>query len=96
MSGASQPGWRVWPEGARVVVRRRLSAEEAAATGKVWTDIIGVVIAVDDDGVRLRTDPGSAHASSQAPTEVEVRADQIEAAKRIPPRPQRPPRSQGA
>jgi hypothetical protein len=70
--------------GARVVVRRRLGPDEAG--GKRWTDVIGVVLAVGDDGIRLRTD-----APRRPPEEVWVAANDVEAAKRIPPRP--PPRS---
>ncbi len=76
-------GWRDWPVGARVVVRRRLAADEAA--GKLWTDIIGIVLAVDHTGIRLRTD-----APRKPPEEIWVAADDVEAAKRIAPRrPQR-------
>jgi hypothetical protein len=77
---ASPSGWRDWPAGARVVVRRRLGPAESG--GKLWTDVIGVVLEVDDGGIRLRTD-----SPRSAPQEVFVAADDVEAAKRIPPRP---------
>jgi hypothetical protein len=82
--------WRDLPVGARVVVRRRLSAAEAdgAATegrGTVWTDVIAVVLDVDDDGLTLRTDAPR----ETTPRELRVAGSTIETAKRIPPRPQR-------
>jgi hypothetical protein len=80
---APQSDWRDWPAGARVVVRRRLAPDEAG--GKRWTDVIGVVLDVDDAGIRLRTD-----APRKPAEEVWVAAVDVEAAKRIPPRrPQR-------
>lgn len=103
----SRPGssdWRDWPTGTRVVVRRRLSEAEAAASHKRWTDVIGVVVAVDDDGVTLRRDPARAGAGqgpapddaggpgpddSGADSVVHVPASDIEAAKVLPPRPER-------
>ncbi|QAY70323.1 hypothetical protein [Xylanimonas protaetiae] len=82
--------WRDLPVGARVVVRRRLSAAEAAEAavqgrGTVWTDVIAVVLEVDDDGLTLRTDAPR----ETTPRTVRVAAGEIETAKRIPPRPQR-------
>ncbi|GAB2456923.1 DUF6725 family protein [Xylanimonas ulmi] len=82
--------WRDLPAGARVVVRRRLDATEAARAraegrGAVWTDIIGVVLAVDDEGLSLRTDAPR----DPSPREVSVAAGEIEAVKRIGPRPAR-------
>ncbi len=44
--------------------------------------MIGVIVGVDDAGIRLRTD-----APRTPAREVFVAADDIEAAKRIPPRP---------
>ena len=84
--------WRSLPVGARVVVRRRLTPAESAQAlaegrGGVWTDIISVVVAVDDDGLTLRTDAPR----EREPREVRVPADQIETAKQIPPRPERRP-----
>ncbi|ACZ30000.1 hypothetical protein Xcel_0969 [Xylanimonas cellulosilytica DSM 15894] len=88
MTGAT--AWRELPVGARVVVRRRLSeaeATQAAADGRgsVWTDVIAVVLDVDDDGLTLRTDAPR----DPAPRTVRVPGTEIETAKRIPPRPQR-------
>jgi hypothetical protein len=74
--------------GTRVVVRRRLDDAEAAATGQRWTDVIGVVVAVEDDGVLLRRDPAR-RSDPATDTEVRVAATEIEAAKRLPPRPTR-------
>lgn len=79
------PAWRGWSPGTRVVVRRRLSAAEAAASSRRWTDHIGVVVAVDDDGLVLR---GDAASSRESPL-VRVAAADVEAAKEIPPRPPR-------
>jgi hypothetical protein len=82
--------WRDVPVGARVVVRRRLSAEESAAAaaegrGSVWTDVIAVVLAADDGGLTLRTD------APRETTARERRVDgaPIETVKQIPPRPER-------
>jgi beta-phosphoglucomutase-like phosphatase (HAD superfamily) len=67
-------------------VRRRLTPEEAAeAGGKLWTDVIGIVLASGDDGLRLRTDAPRAE-----PREVFVAAADVVAAKPLPPRPRRP------
>ena len=65
-----------------MVVRRRLDADEARSTGKVWTDVIGIVLAVDDAGIQLRTDPPRGEQR-----EVFVPAADVAAVKRIPPRP---------
>jgi hypothetical protein len=78
---ATPSDWRDWPAGARVVVRRRLAPDEAG--GQRWTDVIGIVLAVDDAGIRLRTD-----APRRPPEDVWVSAEDVEAGKRIPPRPQ--------
>ncbi len=87
--------WRELPVGTRVVVRRRLSPDEsaqaaAAGRGTVWTDVIAVVLAVDDDGLTLRTDAPR----ETTPRELRVDASTIETWKRIPPRP--PRRTPGA
>jgi hypothetical protein len=82
--------WRLLAPGQRVVVRRRLTGDEsvqarAEGRGAVWTDIIAVVVAVDDSGLRLLTD-----ASRQLQArEVHVPGQLITAAKPIPPRPAR-------
>lgn len=77
--------WRDLPVGARVVVRRRLVPEEAAASGHVFTDVVGVVVAVDDAGLRLRRDP--ARGGPAAGVEEDVPGPQVEAVRRLPPRP---------
>ena len=88
------PQWPSWPAGARVVVRRRLTEDEARATrddargepGKSVTDVIGIVLSVDPDvSITLRTDAGGSH----EPVELTIPAEQVVAAKRIPPRPPR-------
>ncbi len=85
-----QTPWRSLPTGSRVVIRRRLSPAEAAEAtaagqGAVWSDVIAVVLDVDDDGLTVRTD------APRETTARELRIDgtTIETAKRIPPRPVR-------
>ncbi|MFD6176444.1 MULTISPECIES: hypothetical protein [unclassified Isoptericola] len=72
--------WRRLPAGTRVVVRRRLSATEAAESGARWADVVGILTAAGPDGVRVLPDrsPGLA--------EVSVAAADVEAVKPIPPR----------
>ena len=87
--------WRSFAPGERVVVRRRLSDDEAAAAlrrgqGSVWTDIIALVSSVDDDGIALVTDAPR----QPAAIEIFVPAAEIETAKRIPPRPTCPAQRQ--
>ncbi len=77
--------WRDLPVGTRAVVRRRLTTDEAAASGHVWTDVVGVVVAVDDDGLRLRRDP--ARGGPTAGVEEDVPGPQVESVRRLPPRP---------
>ncbi|MGC5167292.1 DUF6725 family protein [Luteimicrobium sp. DT211] len=76
--------WRDWSAGDRVVVRRRLAGEEAS--GHRWTDVIGVVLAVDDSGLTLRPDTPR---DGQDAAPVRVAADDVVSAKRVPPRPAR-------
>ncbi|MFC8597852.1 MULTISPECIES: hypothetical protein [unclassified Isoptericola] len=66
--------------GARVVVRRRLTPSEAAAAGARWTDVVGVLTAVSEDGLRVRAD------RSPGLPEVAVPAAEVEAVKPVPPR----------
>lgn len=89
---ALDPQWQQWPVGARVVIRRRLTAAEALATAdsaegaKTVTDIIGIVLSIrPEDSITLATDAGGSRES----VEVTVPVDQVVAAKRIPPRPPR-------
>jgi hypothetical protein len=66
--------WTQWPVGERVVVRRRL------ADGR-YSDVLGELLATDDDGVLVRTRGG----------DVAVAADEIAIGKVVPPaRPRRP------
>ncbi|WP_278236789.1 hypothetical protein [Isoptericola sp. AK164] len=84
--------WRDWTAGTRVVVRRRLSAEETRRSGKRSTDVIGLVVTSDTSGVTLRRDPARPSAPG-AGTEVRIEAEEIEATRVLPPRPERrPPR----
>ena len=46
--------WTAWPVGVRVVVRRRL------ADGR-YSDVLGDLLATDDDGVRVLTRHGEVH-----------------------------------
>jgi hypothetical protein len=80
--------WRDWPVGTRAVVRRRLTPAEADATGRRWTDVIGVVVATDRDGITLRRDPARPDTPG-AGTEVRVAAADVAAARPLPPRPVR-------
>ncbi|WP_106266805.1 MULTISPECIES: hypothetical protein [Isoptericola] len=82
--------WRDWPAGTRAVVRRRLTPVEAGASGQRWTDVVGVVVAADADGITLRRDPARPD-SPGAGEQVRVPAADVEAAKVLPPRPARRP-----
>jgi hypothetical protein len=73
------PPWRTWPVGARVVVRRRLPADAP----QPYTDVLGDLVAVDDDGVTVRT---------RRAGEVRVPGAEIALGKLVPPAPQRRPR----
>lgn len=90
---ASQ-GWRALRPGARVVVRTRLAPEgpvvSDGGTAHRWTDVIGFVTEVSDAGLRLRTDPAPGRGE---PAEIAVAAADIEAARTVPPRPERPGRA---
>ncbi|MBO0608435.1 hypothetical protein [Myceligenerans salitolerans] len=85
------PPWSRLVPGARVVVRRRLTAAERAAAraerrGAVWTDVLGFVLTASDDGVRVRTDPRPGRGE---PEEVWVSAHLVVSVKPVPPRPER-------
>ncbi|HEY8720159.1 hypothetical protein [Pengzhenrongella sp.] len=70
--------WLAWSIGVRVVVRRRL------AEGG-YSDVLGYVLASDDDGVRIETRRGPVH----------VPAADIALGKLIPPPPaRRPPKAE--
>ncbi|MGY4643501.1 hypothetical protein [Cellulomonas sp. URHB0016] len=83
------PTWRDWTPGERVVVRRRrddvpADGTPANAGGEPrYTDVLGEVLAVADDGVLVRTRKGDVH----------VPATAITLAKTVPPAPQRRARS---
>jgi len=53
--------WRDATAGTRVVVRRRL--QDPAPDGPHLTDVLGVVLHVDDDGLTLDTSHGPARIS---------------------------------
>jgi len=81
---ADAPQWRAWSPGTRVVVRRvrdDVPVDEAAAAGGEprYTDVLGDVVAVDDDGVVVRTRRG----------DVTVPAAAIRLTKVVPPAPER-------
>lgn len=61
-------GWLEWPVGVRVVVRRRLP------DGR-YSDVLGDLLASDDDGVTVRTRRG----------DVRVSAEEIAIGKIVPP-----------
>ncbi|MBF0688886.1 MAG: hypothetical protein IR158_14110 [Cellulomonas sp.] len=78
--------WRTWPTGTRVVVRRRRDdLPPGAVTGALhggeppFTDVLGEVVAVDDDGLTVRTRRG----------DVRVPAQDVVRAKVVPPPPAR-------
>ena len=75
----SQPTWRAWSPGVRVVVRRLRDdlPESPTADEPRHTDVLGEVLAVDDDGVLVRTRRG----------DVQVPAADIVLTKLVPPPP---------
>jgi len=83
--------WRGWAPGVRVVVRRRRDdvpddALPARAGGEPrFTDVLGDLLEVDDDGVLVRTRHGDVH----------VPAADISLAKTVPPAPPRRDRTGG-
>lgn len=90
--------WSSWTPGTRVVVRRRLSDDEAVAAGKALTDVIGVVVRTTATELVLREDAGGSapphrgHGEHDAaPALVVVPLDVIVAGKPVPPRPPRRP-----
>lgn len=72
-------GWRTWAVGERVVVRRRLPAGEP----QPYSDVLGDLVAVDDDGVTVRT---------RRAGDVRVPGEEIVIGKVVPPAPARRPR----
>lgn len=80
------PTWRGWTVGTRVVVRRRRDdLAPGAPVGTLhggeppFTDVLGEVVAVDDDGLTVRTRHGDVH----------VPARDVVRAKVVPPAPPR-------
>jgi hypothetical protein len=80
VSGGPDPApvWRAWTVGTRVVVRRRLGPQEEHG----YTDVLGELTRVDDDGVQVRTRRGP----------VDVPGSEIALGKVVPPPPPRRPR----
>lgn len=66
------PAWREWPVGTRVMVRRRIDDPVHK-----YTDVLGVILINDPDGLRLEARTG----------EVFVPGDAIFQGKPIPPAP---------
>lgn len=77
-SGPAVAGWRTWAVGTRVVVRRRLGPGD----DHLYTDVLGELTRVDDDGVQVRTRRGP----------VDVPGSEIVLGKVVPPAPPRRPR----
>ncbi|SDC53975.1 hypothetical protein SAMN05216410_1861 [Sanguibacter gelidistatuariae] len=76
----SSPPWLAWAPGTRVMIRRTLPA----GSSHLFTDLLGTVLEVTPDGVRLETRTGL----------VDVPGDEIATGKPIPPAPpRRRPRS---
>ncbi|PVU83581.1 hypothetical protein DDP54_11915 [Cellulomonas sp. WB94] len=73
----NQP-WRTLTPGKRVVVRRRLGPDEEL----LYSDVLGELLVVDDDGVLIETRRGQVH----------VPGHDIALAKVVPPAPARRPR----
>ncbi|HYQ74523.1 hypothetical protein [Cellulomonas sp.] len=76
---AGDAPWRAWRAGQRVVVRRRLPAGEP----QPYTDVLGDLVAVDDEGVTVRT---------RRAGDVRVPGAEIALGKVVPPAPERRPR----
>jgi hypothetical protein len=75
---SSEP-WRAWAVGQRVVVRRH----QPAGSAQPYTDVLGDLLAVDDDGVLVRT---------RRHGDVRVPGAEIAIGKVVPPAPVRRPR----
>ncbi|HEX7805772.1 MAG TPA: hypothetical protein VF413_06390 [Cellulomonas sp.] len=73
----NQP-WRTLTPGVRVVVRKRLGPDEEL----LYSDVLGELLVVDDDGVLIETRRGRVHVPGQ----------DIALAKVVPPAPERRPR----
>lgn len=74
VTDAEQPFWRRWQVGERVVVRYRIDDEHYS-----YSDALGELTRVDDDGVEVVTRRGP----------VSVPADRIAIGKKVPPPPPR-------
>ena len=61
----SRPGWREWAPGVRVVVRR-LRDDSPGPGEPRYTDVLGDLLAVDDEGVLVRTRRGDVHVPAGA------------------------------
>jgi hypothetical protein len=96
-AAAGHAPWATWAPGTRVVVRRRLADDAAAASGRTLTDVIGVVVSVTPEALTLREDAGGSvphrgHGPHDPePALVVVPRETVVAAKAVPPRPPRRP-----
>ena len=82
MRSVTSEAWRAWSPGIRVVVRRLrddLAAPQPGVHVPQHTDVLGDLVAVDDDGVLVRTRRG----------DVRVPAADIVLTKVVPPAPDR-------
>ena len=92
MRSVTSEAWRAWSPGIRVVVRRLrddLAAPQPEQPGvhvPQHTDVLGDLVAVDDDGVLVRTRRG----------DVRVPAADIVLTKVVPPAPDRRRRARDA
>lgn len=71
-------GWRTWPIGTRVVVRRRRDDSPPVGEPQL-TDVLGELVVVDGRGLTIRTRHG----------DVRVPAADVVRAKQVPPPPPR-------
>lgn len=85
MTGPAPAPWRAWSPGVRVVVRRRRDDLPPPGGGPAgpdeppYTDVLGDLLAVDDDGLTVRTRRG----------DVRVPAADVLLGKLVPPAPVR-------
>ncbi|CAL8976501.1 hypothetical protein CELL_02325 [Cellulomonas sp. T2.31MG-18] len=61
----TRDGWREWAPGIRVVVRR-LRDDSPGPGEPRYTDVLGDLLEVDDEGVLVRTRRGDVHVPARA------------------------------